>query len=74
MTVVERWDRINDKNRLEIVEHKLEDYEKRIFVKSGLTVNEIIEYNKLVSEHKELIDRLGYATLKYKKEEKSVLK
>jgi len=69
MTVVDRWDRVNDKNRLEIVEHKLEDYEKSIYRNNGLTVNEIIEYNKLVLEHKELIDRLGYATLKYKKEE-----
>jgi len=65
MTVVDRWDRVNDKNRLEIVEHKLEDYEKSIYGHGGLTVNEIIEYNKLVLEHKELIDRLGYSTVKY---------
>lgn len=66
MTIVDRWEKINDKNRLEIVENKLDDYEKRIEKNDGLTVNEIIQYNKLVSEHKELIDRLGYATLRYK--------
>jgi len=65
MTVVDRWDRVNDKNRLEIVEHKLEEYEKSIYRNNGLTVNEIIEYNKLVLEHTELIDRLGYSTVKY---------
>lgn len=67
MTIVDRWEKINDKNRLEIVENKLDDYEKRIEKNDGLTVNEIIQYNKLVSEHKELIDRLGYSTLKHKK-------
>ena len=66
MTFVDRWDRINDKNRLEIVENKLEGYDKKINEKAGLTINEIIQYNKLVLEHKEIIDRLGYATLRYK--------
>ena len=66
MTFVDRWDRINDKNRLEIVENKLEGYDKKINENAGLTINEIIQYNKLVLEHKEIIDRLGYATLRYK--------
>jgi len=69
MTVVDRWDKINDKNRLEIVENKLDGYEKRINENDGLTANEIIQYNKLVIEHKELVDRLGYATLKHEGKE-----
>ena len=60
------WDENIMLHRLEDVQFRLEELEIKINV-DKLTEDEIKEYNNLIEEHRELVDKLGFATMRYQK-------
>ena len=59
----EKWEKLHNIRRLEVVENVLETLEKNEKDR-GLTREETFRYNNLVKEHKLLIDKTGFARCK----------